>query len=68
MRLDDGEALEETWRMNVKALKDVPSPAVAGIKIVKDFVAQSDAQVGKLNADSIIVNQFADRLRKEFGR
>ena len=54
--------------MNVKALKDVPSPAVAGIKIVKDFVAQSDAQVGKLNADSIIVNQFADRLRKEFGR
>jgi ABC-type nitrate/sulfonate/bicarbonate transport system substrate-binding protein len=68
MRLDDREALEETWRMNVKALKDVPSPAVAGIKIVKDFVAQTDAQVGKLNVDSIIVNQFADRLRKEFGR
>ena len=41
MKLEDREALEETWRMNVKALKDVPSPAVAGIKIVKDFVAQT---------------------------
>jgi ABC-type nitrate/sulfonate/bicarbonate transport system substrate-binding protein len=68
MRLDDREALEETWKMNVKALKDVPSPPVAGIKLVRDFVAQTDTQVGKLNVDSIIVNQFADRLRKELGK
>jgi hypothetical protein len=68
MKLEDRDALDETRRMNVRALKDVPSPAVAGIKIVKDFVAQTDPQVAKLNVDSIIVNQFADRLRKELGK
>jgi len=40
MKLNDREALEETWRMNAKALKEIPSPPVAGIKAVRDFLAQ----------------------------
>lgn len=65
MRVRDREALEETWRMNAKALKDIPSPPVAGIQLVKDFLAQTDPDVSRLNLQRIIDSQFTDRLQKE---
>jgi len=65
MRLNDREALEETWRMNAKVLKDVPSPPVAGIRVVRDFLAQTDPEVKKMNLESFITTQFADRLQRE---
>jgi NitT/TauT family transport system substrate-binding protein len=65
MRLDDREALEETWRMNAKVLKDIPSPPLAGIRVVRDFLAQTDPEVKKMNLESFINSQFTDRLQKE---
>lgn len=65
MRLNDREALEETWRMNAKVLKDIPSPPVAGIRVVRDFLAQTDPEVKKMNLESFITTQFTDRLQKE---
>ena len=65
MRLDDREALEETWRMNAKVLKDIPSPPVAGIRVVRDFLAQTDPEVKKMNLESFITTQFTDRLQRE---
>jgi NitT/TauT family transport system substrate-binding protein len=65
MRLDDRDALEETWRMNAKVLKDIPSPPLAGIRVVRDFLAQTDPEVKKMNLESFITNQFTDRLQRE---
>jgi NitT/TauT family transport system substrate-binding protein len=65
MRLNDREALEETWRMNANVLKDDPSPPVAGIRVVRDFLAQTDPEVKKMNLESFITTQFTDRLLKE---
>ena len=65
MRLNDSEALEETRRMNANVLKDIPSPPVAGIRVVRDFLAQTDSDVKKMNLDAFITTQFSDRLRKE---
>jgi ABC-type nitrate/sulfonate/bicarbonate transport system substrate-binding protein len=65
MKLNDREALEETWRMNAKALKDIPSPPVAGINVVRDFLAQTDGEVKKMNLEALIMSQFAERLQKE---
>ena len=65
MRLNDSEALEETRRLNEKVLKDIPSPPVAGIRVVRDFLAQSDPEVKSMNLDAFITTQFSDRLQKE---
>ena len=65
MKLNDREALEETWRMNAKALKDIPSPPVTGINAVRDFLAQTDGEVKKMNLEALIMPQFAERLQKE---
>src|SRR5882724_2080133 len=65
MRLNDREALEETWRMNAKVLKDIPSPPLAGIRVVRDFLAQTDPEVKKMNLESFITSQFTDRLQRE---
>jgi len=65
MRLDDREALEETWRMNAKVLKDVLSPPTAGIRVVRDFLAQTDPEVKKMNLESFITTQFSERLQRE---
>jgi len=65
MRLNDREALEETWRMNAKMLKDIPSPPVAGIRVVRDFLAQTDPEVKKMDLESFISTQFTDRLQNE---
>ena len=65
MRLNDREALEETWRMNANVLKDVPSPPLAGIRVVRDFLAQTDPEVKKMNLESFVTTQFSDRLQRE---
>jgi ABC-type nitrate/sulfonate/bicarbonate transport system substrate-binding protein len=65
MKLNDREALEETWRMNANVLKDIPTPPVAGIKVVRDFLAQTDPEVKKMNLEAFITTQFTDRLQKE---
>ena len=65
MKLNDREALEETWQMNAKVLKDMPSPPVNGIRVVRDFLAQTDPEVKKMNLEAFIVPQFAERLQKE---
>jgi NitT/TauT family transport system substrate-binding protein len=65
MRLNDREALEETWRMNAKVLKDIPPPPLAGIRVVRDFLAQTDPEVKKMNLESFITTQFTDRLQRE---
>jgi len=65
MRLNDREALEETWRMNANVLKDNPSPPVAGIRVVRDFLAQTDPEVKKMNLESFVTTQFTDRLQRE---
>jgi len=65
MRLNDREALEETWRMNANVLKENPSPPVAGIRVVRDFLAQTDPEVKKMNLESFVTTQFTDRLQRE---
>jgi hypothetical protein len=51
--------------MNANVLKDDPSPPVAGIRVVRDFLAQTDPEVKKMNLESFITTQFTDRLLKE---
>jgi ABC-type nitrate/sulfonate/bicarbonate transport system substrate-binding protein len=65
MQLNDREALEETWRAYAESYKDVPSPSVAGIKIVKDFLGQNDPNLRKLELDKIIDMRFASRLQSQ---
>ena len=67
MKVNDPEALEETWRSHAKIYQDVPSPGVAGIKMVKDFLGQSDPKVARLNVDEILDMRFADRVKREMG-
>jgi len=67
MKVSDPEALEETWRSHAKIYQDVPSPAVSGIKMVKDFLGQSDPKVARLNVDEIVDLRFVDRLKQEIG-
>ena len=67
MRVNDPEALEETWRSHAKIYQDVPAPAVAGIKMVRDFLGQSDPKVARLNVDEIVDLRFVDRLKREIG-
>jgi ABC-type nitrate/sulfonate/bicarbonate transport system substrate-binding protein len=67
MKVNDPEALEETWRSHAKIYQDVPIPAVAGIKMVKDFLGQSDPKVARLNVDEIVDMRFVDRVKQEMG-
>jgi ABC-type nitrate/sulfonate/bicarbonate transport system substrate-binding protein len=67
MKVSDPEALEETWRSHAKIYQDVPVPAVAGIKMVRDFLGQSDPKVALLNVDEIVDLRFVDRLKREIG-
>lgn len=68
MRLQDREALEETWKVIGAVYKDIPTPSVAGIAVVRDFLGQTEPDVGKLDVDKIIDTRFTDRLQKEMGR
>jgi ABC-type nitrate/sulfonate/bicarbonate transport system substrate-binding protein len=36
MQIKDAAVLEETWRVHAQLYKDVPSPAVEGVRVVKD--------------------------------
>jgi ABC-type nitrate/sulfonate/bicarbonate transport system substrate-binding protein len=65
MKVSDPEALEETWRSHAKIYQDVPVPAIAGIKMVKDFLGQSDPKVARLNVDEIVDLRFVDRVKRE---
>jgi ABC-type nitrate/sulfonate/bicarbonate transport system substrate-binding protein len=67
MKVSDPEALEETWRSHAKIYQDVPVPAVAGIKMVRDFLGQSDPKVALLSVDEIVDLRFVDRLKREIG-
>jgi len=67
MKLKDPEALEETWRAHAKIYQDVPSPAISGIQMVRDFLGQSDPNIARLRTEDIIDLRFIDRLKKEMG-
>lgn len=67
MKINDPEALDETWRSQAKIYQEVPSPAVSGIKMVKDFLGQTDPKVAQLNVDEIVDVRFVDRLKREAG-
>jgi len=67
MKIKDTEALDETWRSHAKIYQDVPFPAVAGIKMVKDFLGESDPKVARLKVEDIVDTHFADRLKRELG-
>ena len=67
MQVKDPEVLDETWRTHANIYQNIPYPAVAGIKMVKDFLGQTDAKVARLNVDDIIDMHFADRLKRELG-
>jgi hypothetical protein len=45
----------------------VPSPAVSGIKMVKDFLGQTDPKVAQLNVDEIVDVRFVERIKHEVG-
>ena len=67
MKLNDPEALDETWRSQAKIYQEVPSPAVSGIKMVKDFLGQTDPKVAQLNVDEIVDVRFVERFKREAG-
>ena len=65
MQLKDPAALEETWRVHAPLYKDVPSPAVEGVRVVKDFLGKTDPNVAKLVTSSLIDAQYVNQLEKE---
>lgn len=65
MKVNDPEVLEETWRSHAKIYQDLPSPAVSGIKMVKDFLGQTDPKVSQLNLEEIVDLRFVERLKQE---
>ena len=67
MKVNDPEALDETWRSQAKIYQEIPSPAVSGIKMVKDFLGQTDPKVAQLNVDEIVDVRFVERLKREIG-
>ena len=68
MKLDDREAVEETWRVHAKIYRDIPLPPTEGIKVVIDFLGQTDPDVRRLDVQQLIDTQFTDRLQKEMGK
>jgi ABC-type nitrate/sulfonate/bicarbonate transport system substrate-binding protein len=68
MKVTDSEALEETWRSHAKIYQDIPAPAIAGIKMVKDFLGQSDPKIARLNVEDIVDSRFVNRLKEEIAR
>jgi ABC-type nitrate/sulfonate/bicarbonate transport system substrate-binding protein len=65
VKVNDAEALEDTWRGHAKIYQDIPFPAAFGIKMVRDFLGQSDPKVARLNVDEIVDTRFVDRLKRE---
>ena len=67
MRVKDPEALEEAWQSHRRIYQNVPAGSVEGIRMVKDFLGQSNANVAKLNVDELIDMRFVNQLKKEMG-
>ncbi|MSP41434.1 MAG: ABC transporter substrate-binding protein [Deltaproteobacteria bacterium] len=67
LKVNDPEALDETFRSHAKIFQDIPAPALTGIRMVKDFLGQNDPKVAKLSVDEIVDLRFVDRLRREMG-
>ena len=65
MQIKDPAVLEETWRVHAPLYKDVPSPAVEGVRVVKDFLGRSDPNVAKLVTNNLIDTQYVSQLEKE---
>jgi hypothetical protein len=65
MKLSAQDALEETWRVHAKLYKDIPSPPADGIKLVQDFLGQTDPNVRKLDLQRIIDREFTNQLQTE---
>lgn len=65
MQIKDLAVLEETWRVHAPLYKDIPSPAVEGVRVVKDFLARTDANVAKLAVNNLIDTQYVSQLEKE---
>lgn len=65
LKVNDPEALDETFRSHAKIFPDIPVPALAGIKMVKDFLGMTDAKIARLNADDIVDMRYAERLKRE---
>jgi len=67
MKVKDTEALEEAWQAHQRIYQTVPSPPIAGIQMVRDFLGQNDASVAKLNVDELVDLRFVNQLKKEIG-
>ena len=65
MQIKDPAVLEETWRVHAPLYKDVPSPAVEGVRVVKDFLGKTDPNVAKLVTGNLIDTQYVNQLEKE---
>jgi ABC-type nitrate/sulfonate/bicarbonate transport system substrate-binding protein len=65
MQIKDPAVLEETWRVHAPLYKDVPSPAVEGVRVVKDFLGRTDPNVAKLATNTLIDSQYVGQLEKE---
>lgn len=65
MQIKDPAVLEETWRVHAQLYKDVPSPAVEGVRVVKDFLGKTDPNVAKLVTSNLIDTQYVNQLEKE---
>jgi len=65
MHIKDPAVLEETWRVHAALYKDVPSASVDGVRVVKEFLGKSDANVAKLATNNLIDMQYVARLDKE---
>ena len=67
MKIKDAEALEEAWQSHRRIYQNVPTGSVEGIRMVKDFLGQSNANVAKLNVDELVDLRFVNQLKKEMG-
>ena len=65
LQIKDPAVLEETWRVHAPLYKDVPSPAVEGVRVVKDFLGRTDPNVAKLVTNNLIDSQYVGQLEKE---
>jgi hypothetical protein len=62
--LKDPAALER-WRVHAPFYKDVHSPAVEGVRAVKDFVDKSDPQRSQADDRKSDDAQYGSQLEKE---
>ena len=65
LKVNDPEALEETFRSHAKIFQEIPAPPIAGIRMIKDFLGQSDPMIARMNVDEIIDQRFVERLKRE---